>query len=72
MKKLLSLIALSTCLCLPACNKSKPATGNSQDGINDALDRRPSEKVRDAAEDTSDAVKDAGKDLKDAVKGTNR
>lgn len=71
MKKLFSFIALSTCLCLPACNK-KTTTGKSQDGVNDALDRRPNEEMRDAVEDTSDAVKDVGKEIKDAVKDGTR
>ena len=39
-----------------------------KDKVNDALDRRPNEKLRDAGEDIGDAAKDAGKDLKDAAK----
>ena len=52
----------------PACER-KPTVA---DKVNDALDRRPGEKVRDAAEDTRDAVKDASKDVKDAVKETTK
>ena len=55
-------------LALPACERDKPVTGKAKDGINDALDRRPGEKVRDASEDATDAIKDAGKEVKDAVK----
>jgi len=32
------------------------------------LDRRPGEKVRDAAEDVSDELKGAGKEIKEKVK----
>jgi hypothetical protein len=48
------------CIALMSCN-------NQKDGINDALDRRPNESVRDAAEDVGDTVKDAAKDIGDAV-----
>jgi len=41
-------------LALPACEK-KSDVGNS---INDAMDRRPNEKLRDAGEDIKDAVQD--------------
>lgn len=36
--------------------------------IDDALDNRPAEGLRDATEDAADAVKDAAKDTKDAIK----
>ena len=65
-------IAVATLLALPACERNKTTTGKAKDGINDALDRRPGETVRDAAEDTGDAIKDAGKDVKDAVKDATR
>lgn len=68
MKTPLLLIALATLLILPSCEQDKPVTGKAKDGINDALDRRPGEKVRDAAEDAADAVKEAGKEAKEAVK----
>ncbi len=72
MKKLLSWIALSTLLALPACDRNKPITGKFKDGLNDALDRRPGEKVRDTVEDTTDAVKDAGEEIEDAVKDSSK
>ena len=53
------LIITTSLLALPACERNKPASEKVQDSINDGLDRRPGEKVRDAAEDTKDAVKDA-------------
>jgi hypothetical protein len=49
------LILATAALALPACEK-KSDVGNS---INDALDRRPNEKLRDAGEDINDAVQDA-------------
>lgn len=59
-------------LALPAC-QPKPTVGEKvTDKVNDALDRRPGEKVRDVAEDTKDAVKDASKDVKDAVKDATK
>ena len=65
------LFVTATLLALPACEK-KSTSEKVKDGINDALDRRPGEKVRDAAEDAKDAVKDAGKDVKDAVKDATK
>lgn len=61
-------IATATLLVLPACQRKPTVTEKVTDKVNDALDRRPGEKIRDAAEDTRDAVKDAAKDVKDAVK----
>ena len=53
-------------LAIPACEQ-KPNL-NRTDGIKDALDARPNEGIRDAAEDIGHAVKDAGRDIKKAVK----
>ncbi len=59
--------AASLVLFMPSCEKR--STGEEvKDAVNDALDRRPGEPVRDAAEDAADAVKDAAKDTKDAIK----
>jgi type IV pilus biogenesis protein CpaD/CtpE len=44
--------------------KPKSTTEQVKDKVNDALDRRPNEKLRDAAEDVRDGVKEAVKDLK--------
>jgi hypothetical protein len=62
------IIVTAALLALPACERNKPTSEKVKDGVNDALDRRPGEKVRDAAEDAGDAVKEAGKDIKDAAK----
>jgi hypothetical protein len=38
------------------------------DKVDDALDRRPGEAVRDAAEDTGDAISSAAAEVKDSAK----
>ena len=64
------LLALPLMFALGACSKpAEPTLGsNNKDSLNDALDRRPNEKKRDAVESTGDAVKEAGGKAKDAVK----
>jgi len=62
---LLVLIA-AVLLALPACEQQPNA--NQKDGIKDALDTRPDEKMRDLGEDIEKKAKDVGSDLKDAVK----
>ena len=59
------LMAIPLLFTLSACDK-KPASTTEQikDKVNDALDNRPHENVRDAAEDLTDGVKDAADDLK--------
>lgn len=54
---------------LGACGK-EPAGPAEKLGakVNDALDQRPAEGVRDAAEGAGDAIKDAAGEVKDAVK----
>lgn len=68
------LFALPLMLALAACEKPpEPTLGsNSKDSLNDALDRRPNEKARDALESTGDAVKEAGGEIKDAVKDATK
>ena len=70
--KLHYLILPFALLALAACEPKKTTGEKVKDSVNDALDRRPGEKVRDAAEDTKDAVKDAAKDLKSAVKDATK
>ena len=59
-------------LAVVACEPKQTTSEKVKDNVNDALDRRPGEKVRDAAEDAKDAVKDAGKDIKGAVKDATK
>ncbi len=68
------LLALPLMFALSACNKpAEPMLGsNNKDSLNDALDRRPNEKARDALESAGDAVKEAGGDIKDAVKDATK
>lgn len=54
-------VAMST---LTSCER-RQSVGEK---IDDALDNRPAEGLRDAAEDTKDSVKDAAQETKDAVK----
>jgi hypothetical protein len=53
-------------LAVPGCDQ-RPNL-NRTDGIKDALDARPNEGIRDAAEDIGHAVKDAGRDVTNAIK----
>lgn len=48
--------------------KETTPVGEFKEAVNDGLDRRPNEKLKDAGEDAKDAVKDAAEDLKDAAK----
>lgn len=69
--KLSHLLVPFAALALTGC-EPKTTGGKVKDTVDDALDRRPGEKVRDAAEDTRDAVKDAVKDIKGAVKDATK
>jgi uncharacterized protein YjbJ (UPF0337 family) len=61
-------ILIAVLLALPACERNQAATEKVKDTVNDALDRRPGEKIRDTVEDTKDAVRNASKSIKNAVK----
>jgi hypothetical protein len=63
-----SLCLLATPILLPLAMTSCERNESLKEKVDDGLDRRPAEGVRDAAEDTGDAVKDAAKETKDAVK----
>lgn len=65
---LLILIITATFLVLPACDQTKTGTEKAMDNVDDALDRRPGEKARDAIEDAGDKLEDAGKEIKESVK----
>ena len=63
------LIVAGTLFTLPACDRRPPTPEEkAKDKIDDAFDRRPHEKLRDAAEDIGDAAKDVGKDIKKGAK----
>lgn len=50
---------------LSACDQT--SNSNRADGMKDALDARPNEKLLDSGENIGEAVKDVGRDIKDAV-----
>lgn len=69
MKKTVLLLAVPLVFAMAACEqKPKSTTEQVKDKVNDALDRRPNEKLKDAGEDLRDGAKSAVKDLKDAAK----
>lgn len=70
--KFIHTILAAAVFALVACEKPQTTSEKVKDSVNDALDRRPNEKVRDAAEDAKDAVKDAAKDTKRAVKDATK
>jgi gas vesicle protein len=55
--------ALASLLALSACEKRSAM----QEKVDDALNRRPGEEIRDAAEDMSAAAKDLGEAVKDTA-----
>ena len=67
------ILALPLVLTLAACDQKPASTADKvKDKVNDALDRRPNEKVKDAAEEIRDGAKAAAKDLKDAAKDATK
>lgn len=64
----LSLCFVAGATLVPLAMTSCERDDTVKEKVDDALDRRPGEKVRDAGEDVKDAVKDAADDTKDAVK----
>ena len=62
------IITITALLTLSACERKHSTTEEIKDSVNDALDRRPGEKILDAAEDTKDAVNDAAHDVKKSIK----
>lgn len=77
MIKLNYLLVAAGLALIPACEKKE--TPEVKEKIDDALDRRPNEglkdageDLKDAAEDVGDEVKDAGKEIKEDVKDSTR
>jgi hypothetical protein len=58
MKSIAALIIVASALALSACEEKTPME-KVENKVNDAMDNRPGEPVRDAAEDVKDSVKDA-------------
>ncbi|QJE97262.1 YtxH domain-containing protein [Luteolibacter luteus] len=64
--KLNYLFAAAALALIPACERHE--TPEVKEKIDDALDRRPNEGIKDATEDVKDAAKDVGDEIKDAGK----
>lgn len=62
------LIVATTLITLSACDQPQTASEKITDKVNDALDRRPGEEMRDAAEDAADQVEDSAGEIKDTIK----
>ncbi|MCU0795623.1 MAG: hypothetical protein MUF31_06770 [Akkermansiaceae bacterium] len=64
-----SLVVVAFAAIFPsACSKKEGTVGEEvKEGVNDALDRRPGEGVRDAVEDAGDAAEDIGESVEDAA-----
>jgi len=67
MKPIYLLLITASLIALPACEQKQSSTEKAAEAIDDALDRRPGEKVLDAAEDAKSAVEEAAEDTKEAV-----
>ncbi len=65
MKLTYLLVALSLAAITACEKKESPAV---KEKVDDALDRRPNEEIKDAAEDIKDAAEDVGDEVKDAAK----
>ncbi|HSI62333.1 MAG TPA: hypothetical protein VLE43_04420 [Candidatus Saccharimonadia bacterium] len=59
---------MATAALVPLSMTSCERDNSVKEKVDDALDRRPAEGIKDAAEDAKDAVKDAAKETKEAVK----
>ena len=69
MKPYYLLLIAAMILILPACEqKPTTATDEVKDKIDDALDRRPAEKIRDSIEDMGDELEDAAEEVKQKAK----
>lgn len=64
----ISLCLVATPALLPLAMTSCERDDTLKEKVDDALDRRPAEGIRDAAEDAKDTVKDAADETKEAVK----
>ena len=67
MRSIAALIIVASALALSACEEKTPLE-KVENKVNDAMDNRPGEPVRDVAED----VKDAAGDVKDSVKDATK
>jgi hypothetical protein len=61
-------LIIAALMVLSACDQNKTDSSAIKDNVDDAFDRRPGEKVRDAAEDAGDKLKSTGKEIKETIK----
>ena len=61
-------LIIAALMMLSACDQNKADSSAVKDNVDDILDQRPGEKVRDAAEDAGDKLKGAGKEIKETIK----
>ncbi len=64
--KLSYLLVAASLATFTACEKKD--TPDIKEKVDDALDRRPNENLKDAGEDLKDAAKDVGDEVEDAAK----
>ncbi len=69
---LLILIIGATFLTLSACDNKQTGSEKVMNKVDDALDRRPGEKIRDAAEDAGHELDDAAKAIKESAKDAGK
>jgi hypothetical protein len=63
----LPLLVFAVLVALPACAKKEEPIDKMRNAVDDALDRRPAEPLRDVAEDASAAVEEAASEVKEAA-----
>jgi hypothetical protein len=61
-------LIIAALMMLSACDQNKADSSAVKDNVDDILDQRPGEKVRDAVEDAGDKLKGAGKEIKETIK----
>ena len=57
-----------TMFAFASCNRNQTTTDRVGDKIDDALNQRPAERIRDSIEDSKDAIKRESKDIKNLIK----
>jgi hypothetical protein len=62
-----ALLIAAALFTLPACAEKESPMEEAKDAVGDAMDSRPGEPLRDAAEDIGDAAKEAGEAVADAA-----
>ena len=61
-------LIIAALMMLSACDQNKADSSAVKDNVDDILDQRPGEKVRDTVEDAGDKLKGAGKEIKETIK----